>query len=217
MLSACSPFTTIVNSSGEQPTPVVSYSDAPTGYQPITVDKVEVEVGVGSPIPVFVIVSGNLPDPCSQVEHTEIKQDGSNFIINLFATPDKGGPAVDSCIKDPIPFTMSIPLNVIDLPAGSYSVTVNGSRADFKLDTANTNSSLRTADMSFEKSDIQVDDVNIEVGVVPTCQIPVLNWVKSVFTRQRQLSSSSFWHMGPHRPIVFRILFHSGSRFRLIS
>jgi len=53
----------------------------------VTVDNVEVEVGVGSPIPVHVIVSGNLPDVCSQVEYTEIKQDGSNFIISLFATP----------------------------------------------------------------------------------------------------------------------------------
>jgi len=169
MLNACSPLTTIVSSSGEQPAPVEGpvevYEPSSSGYQSVTVDQVEVEVGVGSPIPVYVIVSGNLPDPCSQVEQTEIKQDGSNFIINLFATPDAGGPAVDSCIKDAIPFRMSIPLNAVDLPAGSYSVTVNGSRADFKLDTANATSSLRTADMPFNKSDIQVDDVNIEVGV----------------------------------------------------
>jgi len=165
ILNACSPSTPLVSSSGEQPTPVESYVQAPSTYQPITVDQVEVEVGVGSPIPVYVLVSGNLPDPCSQVEQTEIKQDGSNFLINLFATPDAGGPAVDSCIKDAIPFRMSIPLNVVDLPAGSYSVTVNGSRADFKLDTANSTSSLRTADLPFDKTDIQVDEVTIEVGV----------------------------------------------------
>jgi len=105
-----------------------------------------------------------MPDPCSQVEHTEIKQDGSNFIITLFATPDGGGPAVDSCIKDPMYFTMSIPLNVVDLPAGSYSVTVNGSSADFNLDTANATPSLWTADMPFNKTDIKVDDVNIDIG-----------------------------------------------------
>jgi hypothetical protein len=164
LLNACSPFTTIVSSSGEQPTPVESYDSAPAGYQPITVDQVEVEVGVGSPIPVHVIVSGWMPDPCSQVEYTEIKQDGSNFIITLAATPDVGGPAVDGCIKDPMYFKMGIPLNVVDLPAGSYSVTVNGSRADFKLDTANSTSSLRTVDMPFNKTDIQVDAVNVDIG-----------------------------------------------------
>lgn len=163
LLSACSPFT-IESSSGEQPTPVESYGWDPTGYQPITVDQVEVEVGVGSPIPVHVIVGGWMPDPCSQVEHTEIKQDGSNFIITLYATPDMGGPAVDSCIKDPMYFKMGIPLNVVDLPAGSYSVTVNGSRADFNLDTANSTSSLRTADMPFNKADIQVDAVSVDIG-----------------------------------------------------
>ena len=164
LINACSPFTTIVSSSGEQPTPVESYDSASAGYQPITVDQVEVEVGVGSPIPVHVIVSGWMPDPCSQVEYTEIKQDGSNFIITLAATPDIGGPAVDGCIKDPMYFKMGVPLNVVDLPAGSYSVTVNGSRADFKLDTANSTSSLWTADMTFNKTDIQVDAVNVDIG-----------------------------------------------------
>lgn len=165
LLNACSPLTSIVSSSGQQPMPVESYDSASPDYQPVTVDQVEVEVGVGSPIPVHVIVSGRLPDPCSQVEHTEIKQDGSNFIITLFATPDVGGPAVDGCIKDAIPFKMGIPLNMIDLPAGSYSVTVNGSRADFKLDTANSTSSLPTADTPFVKDDIKVDSVNIDIGV----------------------------------------------------
>jgi len=164
LLNACSPLTTIVSSSGGQPTPIESYDSPSVGYQPVAVDQVAVEVGVGSPIPVHVIVNGWMPDPCSQVEHTEIKQDGSNFIITLFATPDVGGPAVDGCIKDPMFFEMGIPLNVVDLPAGSYSVTVNGSRADFKLDTANSTSSLRTADMPFNKADIQVDAVNVEIG-----------------------------------------------------
>ena len=164
LLSACSPLTTIVSSSGEQPTPVESNDSVSADYQPITVDQVKVEIGVGSPIPVHVIVYGNLPDPCSQVEHTEIKQDGLNFIITLSATPDVGGPAVDGCIKESFPFKMGIPLNVVDLPAGSYSVTVNGSRADFKLDTANSTSSLLTADMPFEKNDIQVDAVNVDIG-----------------------------------------------------
>lgn len=158
ILSACSPSAT------QSPTDEPSAPVIEGEYQPITVDQVEVEVGVGSPIPVFVNVSGSLPDPCSQVEYTEIKQDGSNFIITLFATPDMGGPAVDACIKDPLPFRMSIPLNVIGLPAGDYTVTVNGSRADFKLDSGSSASSLPTVDSAFHKDDVQVDGVNIEIG-----------------------------------------------------
>lgn len=165
LLNACSPLTTIAYSSGEQPTPVEEVELLNSNYQPISIYQVDVEVGVGSPIPVHVLVDADLPDPCSQVEYTEIKQDGSNFIINLFATPDFGSPAVDGCIKDPLPFKMNIPLNVVDLPAGSYSVTVNGSRADFRLDTANITSSLLTANMPIAKTDIQVDDVYVDHGI----------------------------------------------------
>ena len=164
LLNACSPLTTIVSVSGQQPTPIESFDSPSASYQHIRMDQVEVEVEIGSPIPVHVLVSGWMPDPCSQVEYTEIKQDGSNFIITLSATPDVGGPAVDGCIKDPMYFKMGIPLNVVDLPTGSYSVTVNGSRADFKLDTANSTSSLRAADMPYNKTDIQVDAVNVDIG-----------------------------------------------------
>ena len=159
LVNACSPLT-IVSSTGEQPTPVEISDPAPAGYQPVTVDDVKVEVGIGSPIPVHVIVSGNLPDVCSQVEHTEIRQDGSNFIVNLSATP-----RVEGCLPDTLPFKMGIPLNVVDLPAGSYSVTVNGSRAEFQLDAGNSSATLRTADMPIVKNDIQVDAVSIDIGV----------------------------------------------------
>jgi hypothetical protein len=158
ILTACSPFT-ITSSSGPQPYPVVETMQ-PSGYQPVTVDQVEVEVGIGAPIPVHVHVSGNLPDICSQVEHTEIRQDGTNFIITLSATPLQEG-----CLQDTLPLRMSIPLNIIDLPAGSYSVTVNGSVADFTLESGDSGASLRTADMPIAKSDLQVDSVNMDVGV----------------------------------------------------
>jgi Tol biopolymer transport system component len=158
ILNACSPFR-IATSSGEQPTPVVE-TMPPAGYQTVTVNQVEVEVGVGSPIPVHVNISGNLPDICSQIEHTEIRQDGTSFIIRLSATPLQEG-----CLQDPLPFRMSIPLNIIDLPAGSYTATVNGFVAAFTLESGNPDASLRTADMPIAKSDIQVDSVNMEVGV----------------------------------------------------
>jgi hypothetical protein len=93
------------------------------------------------------------------VDYTEIKQDGTNFIINLQATP-----YVEGCVKDTLPFKMGIPLNVVGLPGGSYSVTVNGKRADFKLDIAPSDASLRTAEMPVSRADIQVPSVSIDVG-----------------------------------------------------
>lgn len=150
----------IASSSGDQSTPVVE-SIPVTAYQPVDVDQVEAEVGVGSPIPVHVVVSGNLPDTCAQLEYTEIKQDGSTFLVTLSTVPFND----DGCIQDNLPFRILIPLNVVNLPAGSYTVDVNGSSADFELDTANTNSSLPTAGIVLSQDDIQVDDVNVEIGV----------------------------------------------------
>lgn len=160
ILNACSPFI-ITSSSGQQPTPAVKSDFVYTGYQLVVIDHVEVEIGVGSPIPVHVNLSGSLPDTCAQVESTDIKQDGTNFVITLSTI----GSTAQNCVRDALPFTTSIPLNVLDLPAGSYSVEVNGSRADFKLDFGVSTSSLRTPDMSFVRVDVQVDDVNIEVGM----------------------------------------------------
>jgi hypothetical protein len=191
LLNACSPFT-ITSSTGEQPTPIVEYSTAapnepasvsdeifPTvGYQAVKVDDVQVEVGVGSPIPVFVHVNGNLPDTCAQVEYVEQVQDGSNFIIKIGTTAS----TKQHCIPDALPFKLTLPLNILDLPVGSYTVEVNGSRADFKVDSSASTGDLRTKEMPIYKDDIQVDDVSMDVGVgspVPVHAIVSANLPKS--------------------------------------
>ena len=159
LLNACSP-SVITTASGEPPTPVVETLPA-VGYQPVDVDQVQVEVGVGSPIPVHVLVSGNLPDTCAQIALLQQKQVGSNFEITLSTVPSNA----EECIQDSLPFRMMIPLNITNLPAGSYSVNVNGSLASFELETGNTTSSQPAADAAIVKDDIEVPNVNVEVGV----------------------------------------------------
>lgn len=142
--------------------PSGSSSNLPaTGYQPVDVDQVAAEVGVGSPIPVQVTVSGNLPDTCAQIELVQQRQEESTFHITLSTIPS----SAEGCLQDTLPFRMTIPLNVVNVPAGSYSVEVNGSRADFQLETGNTTSSLPRADSVMTKDDVRVDDIQVEVGV----------------------------------------------------
>ena len=119
------------------------------------------EVGVGSPIPVQVIVSGNLPDSCAQVELMQQKQEGSHFSITLSTIPS----AAEGCIQDTLPFRILIPLNIVNLPAGSYTVDVNGSPAAFEISTGNTSSSLPQAGSEIVRDDIEVPGVSIDVGV----------------------------------------------------
>ena len=171
-LNACSPFL-IANTASDPPIPIIESQpaatesqsasvDAPTsGYQPVAIDNVEVEVGVGSPIPVFIHASGTLPDTCAQVEYMDQKQEGSSFIIKLGTVPSEA----EGCIADALPFQMSIPLNMIDSPAGSYTVEVNGTHADFKMDSGDPKAGLPAADAFTAKSDIQVDDVSMDIGV----------------------------------------------------
>jgi hypothetical protein len=164
LLNACSPFV-ITESSGEQPTPVVETLPATElpaiGYEPVQVNQVQVEIGVGSPIPVQVMVSGNLPDTCAQIELLQQKQFGSNFEITLSTVPSNA----EECIQDSLPFQMMIPLNITNLPAGSYSVEVSGVPASFQLETGNTTSSQPTAELGITKDDIEVPNVAVEVGV----------------------------------------------------
>jgi hypothetical protein len=173
LLNACSPLT-IAGLSEEQPAPVQSSDQAPGGYQKIDVDDVQVEVGVGSPVPVQVIVNGSLPDSCAQVEHMRQSQDGSHFSITLSTIPSQA----EGCVQDTLPFRILIPLNIVNLPAGSYTVDVNGSPASFEISTGNTTSSLPAASSEIVRDDIQVPGVSIEVGVgspIPVHAIVAVN------------------------------------------
>jgi hypothetical protein len=173
LLNACSPLT-IADLSGEQPTPVQASDQASGGYRKVDVDDVKVEVGVGSPMPVQLIVHGNLPDSCAQVEHMRQLQDGSHFSIMLSTIPSHA----EECVQDTLPFRIIIPLNIVNLPAGSYTVDVNGSPASFEISTGNTTSSLPAAGSEITRTDIEVPNVAMEVGVgspIPVHAIVDLN------------------------------------------
>ncbi|HSL29521.1 MAG TPA: hypothetical protein VK900_10005 [Anaerolineales bacterium] len=177
ILNACAPIIP-ATSSGEQPTPeveVLPATEVPvTGYQPVAVDQVQVEVGLGSPIPVQVTVTGNLPDTCAQIELVQQKQEGSHFEITMSTVPSN----VEGCVRDTLPFRIEIPLNITNLPAGSYTVAVNGVGADFQLETGNTTSSQPDADTVIRKDDIEVPSVNVEIGVgspIPVHAIVAVN------------------------------------------
>lgn len=171
-VGACSPFV-ITSSSGQQPAPVIE--EAPvnqpasvspnilltTGYQSVEVVDVTVEVGAGSPIPVFVDIGADLPDRCAQVELVEVIQDGPLFKIYVGTIPSQDS----ACVVDTVPFRMKIPLNVVGLPAGSYAVEVNSVRANFELDVESESTELHTQEMPITKDEIVVDDVSIEVGL----------------------------------------------------
>lgn len=104
-------------------------SEAAGELRPFPVEAVRVEIGVGSPIPVIVVVEGSWPDPCAQVAQIEQSIEGSQVEISLLASA-----AQPDCPPETegLPFRIALPLNMVELPVGPYSVAVNGVETTFE-------------------------------------------------------------------------------------
>ena len=137
ILTACTapetPSTPVLDAATPLPATSVPQVPTPTAVQAITrsieIADVQVQIGVGSPIPVEVVASGTWPDMCAQVAQVEQRLDGTRFVIEVLATP-----ADPNCPPDPvgIPFRIAIPLNMTGKPLGAYTVVVNSVQADFE-------------------------------------------------------------------------------------
>jgi hypothetical protein len=97
--------------------------------QPFVVDGAGVEVGVGSPIPVDVVVGTTWPDLCAQLERIELDVQGRTINITLLASP-----AAPDCRLDQTGGAAArivVPLNGLALEPGDYTVIVNGFETTF--------------------------------------------------------------------------------------
>jgi hypothetical protein len=103
---------------------------APAENRPIEIAAVNLEVGVGSPIPVEVVAAGTWPDLCAQLAEVRQAIRGTEIDVTLLATP-----AQADCPPDflGLPLRLALPLNVVELPAGAYTVTINGVSTTFDL------------------------------------------------------------------------------------
>ena len=107
-----------------------SNNNTDSNLRPIDVLDVRVEVGVGSPIPVTVLVAGTWPGLCAQL--AQIDQSLENFTFDISLLADVG-PA--DCPPDNVglSFGMGLPINIVELPEGNYTVTVNGVSTTFDV------------------------------------------------------------------------------------
>jgi hypothetical protein len=101
--------------------------DSPFVKADIQVDSVNMDIGVGSPIPVHAVVSANLPNTCAQLGEVRVHRDETTFIVRLVAYV----PAQTDCNPDTLPLRIEVPLNIVNLPEGPYEVNVNGVTASF--------------------------------------------------------------------------------------
>ena len=97
--------------------------------RPVQVEAVQVEIGVGSPIPVDIIVSGTWPDLCAQLAQVNQTINENRITVNLLASP-----ASENCPPDQLglPFRIALPLNMVEMAQDTYTVDVNGIETSFQ-------------------------------------------------------------------------------------
>jgi len=92
------------------------------------VDEIEIVILETFPVQVQVIAKGNLPDPCTEISKIIQEREGNDFSITIKTYRPPG-----FCIQVLTPFEEIIDLEVSGLPAGIYTVDVNGITDTFEL------------------------------------------------------------------------------------
>jgi len=101
-----------------------------TGLAPV--DEIDILILEIFPVQINVIASGNLPDPCTEISEVLQEREGETFFTTIKTYRSPG-----FCIQVLAPFEEIIPLDVYGLPAGTYTVDVNGVQATFDLEIDN--------------------------------------------------------------------------------
>ena len=93
------------------------------------VEEIDILILESFPVQIHVIARGKLPDACSFVDKVVQTRQDDKFLITL--TPAWRENA--RCAAGPTPFEQIIPLDVLGLKAGVYTVTVDGVTGTFEL------------------------------------------------------------------------------------
>lgn len=97
-----------------------------------TVEEIDILIAESHPVQVLLVAKGYLPNPCTGMDPIIIQREGNAFLITI-----KTRHSSEVCIQVLAPFTEVIPLEVYGLPAGTYTVNVNGIEGFFTLEIDN--------------------------------------------------------------------------------
>ncbi len=113
--------------SPEAPTPGTPTGNTVSGLA--IVETIDILMMESFPVQVQVIAHGTLPDGCTTIDQAISERDGSQFRVTITTVR----PADAICTEALVPFEEAVPLNVLNLPAGTYTVDVNGITSSFEL------------------------------------------------------------------------------------
>jgi hypothetical protein len=97
------------------------------------IDNITIQTGESFPVQKTLVVKGNLPNSCVYLNEPQIIRDGNIFYVNI-TTRNEG----EACTEALVPYERNIGLDVIGLPAGVYTVVINGKQITFELEQDNS-------------------------------------------------------------------------------
>ncbi len=131
-LAACLPgvpATRVESQPTLDPTPTMQATEVRPAIREAQVQKIEIRMTDTNPVQVNAVVSGNLTESCATLGQSQVQYVPSQFLITIYTQ----SPADRGCAPSTTPFETTILLDTKDLPAGTYSVVVNGVIASFSL------------------------------------------------------------------------------------
>jgi inhibitor of cysteine peptidase len=114
-------------SSGEEDQPSSEPSAVVEGN--LQVDRIDLVILESFPVQVRATLIGNLLDGCTTVGGTNISYADNQFMIEVTTTR----PADAVCTEALVPFEQTVALDVLDLPAGDYTVVAGNAISVFNL------------------------------------------------------------------------------------
>ncbi|GEM_PF-405858 len=122
-----------------EPTAAVGPTPEPTAVEggviikEAMVESIEILLLESFPIQVHVVAQGNLPDSCTEIAEITEERDGDTFRVTITTSR----PADAMCAAVLVPFEETTSLDVVGLPAGVYTVNVNGVSDTFEFTVDN--------------------------------------------------------------------------------
>lgn len=100
---------------------------------PAKVNDIQIVILESFPVQVNVVVHGEFPDSCTEIGKVTTTREDSIFIVTIITRR----PSDAVCAQVITPFERVIPLDVVGLKKGIYTVEVNGVRDTFELQADN--------------------------------------------------------------------------------
>ncbi len=139
LLISCGEAETAVTPTPTQPAAATTPAATPTtSPEPVAadaiIDSIQIVASETPPVTIEVRVRGTLPDGCTNIDQIISERNESSFQVRITTLR----PAGVVCTAVATPYEEVIPLEVLDLPAGTYAVAVNGVNGSFTLASDNT-------------------------------------------------------------------------------